>query len=221
MKTKIFLLLIFISLNAYSQRIGTNPFFSLDGKFSLFYEIPGKHSQTFLTGGIRFYNVNYGLYSYVFALPVELRYLKDIEVEQGIKRFLTKRQNLFVSATFNATYTKLQLTKISYISPDSIDAKGFVISPEVKLGYDFKFFKGLLIVQAVFGIRKRFSLINFDRLTYDDRSWSVGTAIPEYYRSTRYEITQIRNRACFVGGIHILVDLSRLRAKPKLKEYYH
>lgn len=206
----LFLLLLTSSL-VHAQRIGVNPFFAFDGKFSLQYETSINYPRTYLIGGIRYYSANYGIYSNYFFRPVELDRINDLEVEQGLKHYLSPRERVFISVLGNVAYTSLQIKKASFVSADSISARGIVISPEARIGIDFRVFRGKILIQPSIGIRRRFSLIDFDNLTYDDRFWRIGTSIPSSLRLSRLGITRIRSQPVIIGGISVFVDLSKNR----------
>jgi hypothetical protein len=203
------LLLFLINSLTYAQRLGVNPFFVLDGKFSIQYEKTINYPRTYLVGGVRYYSVNYGLYSNYFSRPVELDRINDLEVEQGLKYYLSQREKVFISVLGNISYTSLQTKKASFISEDSISVKGLVIGPEARIGIDFRLFRGKILIQPSIGVRRRFSLINFDNLTYDDRLWRVGTSTPSNLRLSRFGATQIRNQPVITGGVSVFVDLSK------------
>gem|GEM_PF-5740298 len=162
-----------------------------------------------MIGGIRYYSANYGIYSNYFFRPVELDRINDLEVEQGLKYYLSPRERVFISLLGNISYTSLQTKKASFISPDSISVQGIVLGPEARIGIDFRLFRGKILIQPSLGFRRRFSLINFDNLTYDDRLWRVGTATPSNVRLSRLGTTQIRDQPIITGGISIFVDLSK------------
>lgn len=195
----------------HAQRVGINPSFVLDGKFSIQYEKPIDYPRAYLIGGIRYYSVNYGIYSNYFFRPVELDRINDLELEQGLKYYLSPRERVFISLLGNISYTSLETKKASFISADSISAKGIVIGPEARIGIDFRLFRGKILIQPSIGIRRRFSFINFDNLTYDDRLWRVGTSTPSNIRLSRFGATQIRNLPVIIGGISIFVDMSKKR----------
>ncbi len=195
-----------------AQRVGTNPFVFLDGKFSIQYEYPTNHPLTSLIGGVRYYSPNYGIYSGYFAVPVELQKINDFELEQGVKRYVfstISRRTLFIGVLGNVAYSSLRLKEAFFVSPDSISAKGFVLSPEIRAGLDLPLFRGRVVIQPIAGIRRRFSLMNFDKLTHHDGFWSIGPRLPGGGSYSRAEVTQIRNRPMLIIGINLFVDLSR------------
>lgn len=205
----LYIALLFTTYSARCQYIGVNPFFVLDGKFSVNYEFNIANRPTLITTGLRYYSANYGIYSNYFFRPIELSKLNDMEIEIGLKRYTSPRRRLFFSVLGNVTYTNMKLKNISFLSPDSLTARGMVIGPEARVGVDLRVLKKRFVVQPILGIRYRFSLINFDKLTYDDRFWRIGTWIPSDFRLSRYGITQIRNQAIVTAGMNIFIRTSK------------